>query len=393
MKTLMERVDEELEAITRLPGRPSDPQDRTASSGVIRLETVRPEKVTWLWPGRVPLSKITLLDGDPGLGKSTVTLDLAARVSTSSYMPDGTPGVYGGVVLLTLEDGLGDTVRPRLEAAGADLSRIVALQGVPDREGRLRLPTLDDTEAITSACRQVAARLVVIDPLMGYLSGRTDSHRDQDIRTALGPLAKMAEEVGVAVLVVRHLNKSGSGQSIYRGGGSIGIIGAARSALLIAKDPQDENRRVLAGIKNNLAPMPESLVFHIDGTDGASRIVWGGASTHTADSLLAIPVSPEERSALDEAQDFLRDLLSDGPVEVKEIQKQIRGAGIAERTLHRAKKVLGVHARKQGYKPSVWVWFLEDGQDYPKAATKNNGHLREGLATFGENDPPILEVD
>ncbi|MBI5197057.1 MAG: AAA family ATPase [Nitrospirae bacterium] len=359
--------------------------------GVVRLETVEPESVSWLWPGRIPVGKITLLDGDPGLGKSTVTLDLAARVSTGAPMPDGTPGVAGGVVILTLEDGLADTVVPRLKAVGADLSRIVALAGVPDHEGKLRLPTLENIEAMVRACRMVDAGLVIVDPLMGYLSGRTDSHRDQDIRAALGPLARMAEEIGVAVLVVRHLNKAGGGQSIYRGGGSIGIIGAARSALLVAKDPQDENRRVLAGIKNNLAPMPESMAFHIEGTDGGSRIVWEGATSHTADQLLSIPVSQEERSAVEDAQVFLRDLLEGGPVIAKEIQKQARGAGIAEKTLQRAKKTLGVVSKKLDSsftEKGGWSWELpQDGQNVPKVVTKNNDHLGRNLTTLGEEGP------
>lgn len=219
-------------------------------------------------------------------------------------MPDGSPGIKDGVVLLSLEDGLGDTIRPRLEAAGADLSKIVALQGIPTEDGRLRFPTIEDIEAIARACRTVNAKLVIIDPLMGYLSGYVNSHRDQDVRQALGPLTRMAQELGVAVLIIRHLNKSGGNQSIYRGGGSIGIIGAARVALLVAKDPRDETKRVLAGIKNNLAPLPSSLSFHIEGVNGTSRIVWEGISTHTADGLLAIPVSQEDRSALEDAEDF-----------------------------------------------------------------------------------------
>ncbi|MDE2320357.1 MAG: bifunctional DNA primase/polymerase, partial [candidate division NC10 bacterium] len=263
---------------------------------IIRLADVQPEPVTWLWPRRIPLGKLTVLDGDPGLGKSTLAFDVAARVSNGSAMPDGSPSLPGGAVILTLEDGLADTVVPRLKVAGADLEKIVALQGVKGVDGKLRVPTVEDLTALTCACKQVEAKLVIIDPLMGYLPSQRNSWRDQDVRQALAPLTKMAEDLGVAVLVIRHLNKSGGSQSIYRGGGSIGIVGAARMALLVAKDPENEERRILAGIKTNLSRMPESLAFRVEAIDDTARIVWDGASSHTADALLAAPVSQEERS-------------------------------------------------------------------------------------------------
>ena len=270
-------------------------KEQNTDIDIVCLDTVTAEKVNWLWSGYIPLGKLTLLDGDPGLGKSLFALDITARISTGQPMPDGSPALHGGVVLMSLEDGLADTIVPRLEVAGADKSKIVALQGVKDLEGKFRFPTVEDIEAIGNACKKVDAKLVAIDPLMGYMGGCVNSWRDQDVRRALSPLAKMAEEIGVAVVIVRHLNKTSSSNSIYRGGGSIGIIGAARSALLIAKDPENENRRILAGIKSNLAPLPSSLSYMIENIDGIPKIVWGGVSSHTADALLAIPSSPEEK--------------------------------------------------------------------------------------------------
>ncbi len=352
---------------------------------IIRLDSVIAEKVSWLWNGYVPLGKITLLDGDPGLGKSLFTLDMTARISTGQAMPDGSPSIQGGIVLMSLEDGLADTIAPRLEIAGADKSKIVALQGVKGSDGKYRFPTVEDTEAIKKACKKIDAKLVVIDPLMGYM-GKANSWRDQDVRTALSPLAKMAEDIGVAVIIVRHLNKTSSSNSVYRGGGSIGIIGAARSALLIAKDPEDENRRILAGIKSNLAPLPPSLSYTIENIDGVPKIAWGGVTNHTADALLAIPSSLEDRSALEDATDFLRDILTDGEVEAKEVLREAKAAGIAERTLHRAKKVLGVIIRKEGYQ-GKWTWTLKGCQESPKAANKNNGNLWGSLAAFGNSAP------
>ncbi len=363
------------------------PQEKP--SGLVMLDTVTPEAISWLWQGRIPLGKLSLIDGDPGLGKSTVTLDLVARISRGASMPDGSPGVSGGAVLLTLEDGLADTIVPRLKAAGAVLSRIASLQEVHDKDGKPRLPTVEDIEAIKRACQKVQAKIVVIDPLMAHLDGRTNSFRDQDIRRALTPLAQLADEIRVAVAVVRHLNKASGGQAIYRGGGSIGIAGQARCTHLVAKDPEDESRRIFASVKNNLAPEAPSLSFSLEGFDGASRIVWGGVSNCRADALLSIPSSTEERTALDEAREFLRDLLSNGPVESKEVQKEAKAAGITDITLRRAKKVLGVKVQKRDF-AGGWECVLtaEDAQEVPKMLIQNDEHLRGEMSTFEGKEAP-----
>ena len=188
----------------------------------------------WLWPGRIPFGKITVLDGDPGTGKSLITIDLAARASRGLAMPDDTRSDLGGpcgVLFLSAEDDPADTIRPRLDAANADVARVRILTGVRVRNGQ-RMPTVLDLHAIEVAVAETAAKFVVIDPLMAHLAA-TDSHRDQDVRGVLAPLAALAARHGVALLVVRHLNKSGRGHPLYRGGGSIGIVGAARSALLV----------------------------------------------------------------------------------------------------------------------------------------------------------------
>lgn len=359
----------------------------TGAIDVIRLDSVTAEKVDWLWPGYIPFGKITLLDGDPGLGKSLFTIDLASRLTTGQPMPDGTPSIQGGVVLMSLEDGLADTIVPRLEVAGANKSKIVSLQGVKDSDGQYRFPTVEDVQAIKKACESVDGKVLVIDPLMGYLGGKINSHKDQDIRRVLSPLAKMANETGIAIIIIRHLIKSDSNNSIYRGGGSIGIIGAARSALLVAKDPENENRRILAGIKSNLAPLPPSLSYVIENIGGIPKIQWGGVSGHTADALLSIPSNPEERSALEDAKTFLEEVLVDGAVDSREVQRQAKQAGIAERTLHRAKNALNVTSKRDGFgKEGKWLWHI-DCQKTPKVAKEKLGNLRENLATFADFKP------
>ena len=153
------------------------------------LSEVEPERVEWLWPGRLPLGKLAVLDGDPGLGKSALTLDLAARVSAGLELPDGGRCGPAGAVLLSAEDGLADTVRPRLDAAGADTERIVALSTVEDRSGaEMTISLTQDLGTVRWAIGRIGAALVIIDPLMAFLSGKTDSHKDQDVRRALAPL-------------------------------------------------------------------------------------------------------------------------------------------------------------------------------------------------------------
>lgn len=362
-------------------------EENNVSTGVL-LSSVAPESVEWLWDGRIPCGKLTVLDGDPGLGKSTAAADIAARVSTGQPMPDGSGGGQpAGVVLLSAEDGLADTIVPRLMAAGADLSRILALDACPDLQGEDTHPPVlpDDLPHIRAAIERVSAKLMIIDPLMAYLSGDTNSHRDQDIRRVLFRMATLAEETGVAVVVVRHLNKSSGGPALYRGGGSIGIIGAARSGLLVASDPDDESRRVLASTKSNLGAPPESLTFRLEKTElGVARTVWGGASSHNANTLLAMPSTDEEQTAVGEAKDFLRTVLTNGPISSKRVASEARDASISEKTLRRAKAVLGVVSTKTGM-GGGWVWALpEGGQEDPKVANPERwassgevGHLRE----------------
>lgn len=359
-------------------------------SRIVRLSDVRPEHVEWLWPSRIPLGKLTILDGDPGLGKSTVSLDLAARVSRGLPMPgepDGRPPA--GVVLLSAEDGLADTIRPRLDAAGADVSRIVALTAVYD-DGADRLPTLPaDLDRLEAAIVAHEAELVVVDVLMAFLAGEVNAHRDQDVRGALAPLAAMAERTGTAILVLRHLNKSTGGPAVYRGGGSIGIVGAARSALVVGRDPDDEGRLILAVTKSNLAPLASSLAYRIVDRDGAGSIAWEGASSLTAAQLLSMPTSSEERSALDEAKVVLRDLLGNGPIPSKDVQRQARDAGISDATLRRAKDALGVRSIRDGF-GGPWSWALShvDAHESPYMLTPEDEHLRASMSIYGDEDEP-----
>lgn len=353
-----------------------------------RLSEVTPEAVTWLWYPRIPRGKLTLLDGDPGLGKTTLLFDIAARVSRGRALPEATEArPPAGVVILSAEDGLADTIRPRLEAAGADLARVVALTDI-EEGGERRLPTFPgDIGELESTIREVGAALVIIDPLMAYLGGDVDSHKDQDVRRALTPLGRMAEATGAAVVIVRHMSKARGGPALYRGSGSIGIVGAARAALLVAKDPDagdDENARVLAPLKSNLGPPAPTLRFSVGGArNGAAAVTWGGVSPHRADALVNEPTAPEERSQLDEAIEFLRDLLQVGPVEAAEVPRRARAAGVAERTLNRAKERLGVRSEKSSAR-GKWVWVLPNPAKPPlRCQLGNLGNVGSLVANPG----------
>jgi RecA-family ATPase len=346
------------------PDQVHHPAPPNALQGLVRLSDVEPEQVLWLWPGRIPLGKLTILDGDPGLGKSMITCDLAARVSTGREMPDGEKGDLdgpAGVVLLSAEDGLADTIRPRLHAAGADCTRIAALTHVVDETGLMKAPNVANLDEIEKAIATTEAKLVIIDPVVAYLPGNAKSHNDQDVRRVLAPLAELAERKGVAILMLRHLNKAPGGNPLYRGGGSIAFIGAVRSGLLAAQDPEDETgqRRVIASTKSNLALTSQALAYHVVTADnGAARIEWDGLSEHTAAGLLTV-LDQEDKSAVADAVAFLEDLLQDDGCKADDVWSKARQQGISKRTLDRAKSRLSVKSVRCGaVTDAYWMWVL-----------------------------------
>ena len=214
-----------------------------------------------------------------------------------------------------------------------------------------------------------------------------NSNRDQDVRRALTPLKRMAERTGAAVILVRHLNKMAGGNPLYRGGGSIGIIGAARSGLVVGRHPEDDELRVLAGQKNNLSLPPESLAYRIETAEnGAARIVYEGVSEATAQQVLSVPEDEEKKSALSEAKEFLLSELGDEPMAAEQVKKNAKETGIAARTLRRAKKALGVISTKEA--DGSWTWSL------PVKEAKGDHALTDGpLGTLGplDRDGPLAE--
>lgn len=372
------------------------PLDHAPTVSLISLAEVKPERVEWLWHGYLPKGKLVTLDGDPGLGKSTLALSLAAPVTTGGLWPDGSKCEHpGAVLLLSAEDGLADTVRPRLDAAGADVTKVHAFEGIPvtDEGGNvgLRTVTLGNINELRCAIRETGAVLLIVDVLMAYLPSGSDAHKDQDVRAILSRLTALADETGCTVVLIRHLNKSSGREPIYRGGGSIGIVGAGRSALLVAADPDDEGRRVLAAMKSNLGPLPDAMAYRLVTADGAydvARVEWEGRVNHTAHTLLGDRLTGPEAQARTEAEEWLEDyLLQAGSARAGDVKREAQKAGIKDRTLDRAAAKLGITRRPEGF-PRVMYWSLPipatDTETAPD--TQNDGETGETEADLRKRD-------
>lgn len=325
------------------------------------VSSIMPERVNFFWPGRLASGKITVIDGDPGLGKSTLTLEIAARFSTGEPLEGGDRRLPRGVMIMSAEDGEADTIRPRLEVAGANLKRVFIFR-MKDEEGNpLQAVIPDDLAGLEYQIQATNAGLVIIDPFMAFLNAEKNANRDQDVRGALAPLAGMAERTGCTVILLRHLNKSLGSSPMYRGGGSIGIIGAARFGFIVAKDPEDPTgvRRVLAPQKINIGPEPPSLMYRLVGVEGTdvARIEWLGEASVNTLTLLENVQTDHERSARSEARSWLSEALKDCSVPVKDLQVMARNDGMAWRTLERVKNDLGIVARREGFGPGArYVW-------------------------------------
>lgn len=348
-----------LRSASNYPSEYSETEDRTQTGPVlVKLAEVERENISWLWESYIPRRRLCLLDGDPGVGKSWLSLAIAAAVTRGTLPPDqASANEPANVLLLTAEDGLGDTIRPRLEDMDADLSRVKVLTAIRDGKGGERHPSLVvDLPALEQALAEGGYALVIIDPINAYLGTALDTHRDASLRAVLTPLASLADRWNVAIMCIRHLTKGGRDKAIYRGQGSIAYTAAARVVHLVGVNPDDPQERVMACIKNNLSPQPPAIAFEV--TEG--RFLWRGETSVTAAALLAPDGDEGERSAMEDSMGLLRESLSGGPVDQVQMQREARRAGITERTLRRAKIALGVKSERQGGLggDGRWVWSL-----------------------------------
>jgi 5S rRNA maturation endonuclease (ribonuclease M5) len=360
-------------ATSALPGPAAQPPPELLPD-MICLKDVKAESLHWLWPGRLPMGKVSLLFGDPGLGKSLVSISIASLVSNGADWPDGSKNKKGGVILLSAEDDLSDTIRPRFDAAGGDVGAITVLRGVKERDdsGTLYFNMSRDMPMLAEAIKQTPdCRLVIIDPISAYLGG-TDTHVNAEVRALLAPLSTLAADSRIALLTVTHLNKSAGTRALYRAMGSLAFIASARAAWLITPDPDDAGRRFMLPAKLNLAEWPSGLAYRIgqtvfDDIGPVARIEWEHEPILiSADDALASGDVRGTHHAKErqEAVDWLKKELESGELSAIDVQVRAMEAGISVRHLNAAKRDLGVRVTKAGF-AGGWRWTLPNAGTPP----------------------------
>ncbi len=380
----------------------------SARPEIVTAADVQPDAVRWWWRGRLALGKLTVLEGEPDVGKSTILLDLAARVSRGHSMPDGTDAPEGPgdvVILAAAEDGVADTIVPRLTAAGADLARVHVWRGTPGPDGYLRGFELEhDLAALEAFVAARRARLIVVDALMAAMPAGSGTNRDPDTRRLLHPFASLAERTGAVAIVNRH-HRKGAGKAIERGGGSVAIGAVARAVLAVVRDDDDETgeRRLLGVVKANLLPEVEKastayriVGAQIDGGGGrvieTSRIDWLGSDERRIRDLLH---RADDEAGGGEAKDCataIRELLADGPRSAKEAETDLRGQGFSASTIRRARERVGITRDaetifRDGFGPGgVWMWRL------PGVVDDGSHRCSPGMDTYcGDPDEHLSE--
>lgn len=335
------------------------PQAPVSPNGlaIFTASTIEPRSVDWIWPSWLPAGRLTMLQGDPGNGKSWLTLAIATAMSRAAPLPeDERPQTAKRSMVLSAEDDLHDTIRPRLDLLGADLEMIDLVRAKRTAKGQeAPLSLIDDLPAVEHYLEQRRYGLIVVDPINAYLGATLDTHRDAAVRSVLAPLSALAERFGASVLCVSHLTKGGRDRSIYRGQGSIAYVAAARVVLLLGKDPDEEQKRHLVCIKNNLAQSPAPLAFVL--SDG---LQWAGRSDFTAETLLA-PDDSEAKGALAEAQEIILQLIDGQITEARAIMQHATKAGYSQKTLERARTELKrtgkIIITREGFgDKGRWLW-------------------------------------
>ena len=315
---------------------------------IIRMSDVELTPVDWLWKPYLPFGKLSVLQGNPGEGKTYFAMHLAAACTNGKLLPNMERMEPFNVIHQTAEDGLGDTVKPRLIEAGADLDRVLVID---DSEVQL---TLSD-ERIEKAIIENNAKLVIIDPIQAYLGADVDMNRANEVRPIFMRLGQVAQRTGCAILLIGHLNKAAGMQSLQRGLGSIDIAAAVRSVMFIGKLKHDPTMRILTHEKSSLAPPGVSLAFSL-GDEGGFR--WVGEYDITADEMLS-GIEPQRETKTQQAKDLICTLLAGGKrVFSEDIDKAALERGIPGRTVRDAKRELGDALKSkivEGRKKVFWM--------------------------------------
>ena len=316
---------------------------------IIRMSEIQMREVEWLWYPYIPFGKLTIIQGDPGEGKTTFALRLAAACSTGRPMPGMESLSPFNVIYQSAEDGLEDTIKPRLTEAGADQERVINI-----REDKKSLHLLDSR--IEKAILQCDAKLLILDPLQGYLGERIDMNRANEIREVMKAIGQVAQRTGCAIVLVGHLNKATGMSSAYRGLGSIDFRAAARSVLVVGRLRKNKNIRVIVHDKSSLAPEGKSLAFNLGNDDGFRWL--DGYDGISAEDLLS-GISSQQETKTMQAEEIIRTMLEDGAeIPGEEIVKAAARRQISRRTVNEAKKnIAGIVSRKVGTK---WMWSIQN---------------------------------
>ena len=334
---------------------------------LINMELVKVEQIEWLLYPFIPFGKVTIIQGDPGEGKTTMVLQIIAKLTRGEpillnkksqkeaqqdseenlkqeVLSQDNPIQPVNVIYQTAEDGLGDTIKPRLLAAGADCSRVLVID---DREQPLTMLDVRLEEAIM----QTKARMVVLDPIQGFLGTDVDMHRANEIRPLMKRMAVLAEKYHCAIILIGHMNKNSNGKSSYRGLGSIDFQAAARSVLIVGRLKDEPETRVMCHVKSSLAPEGKSVAFRLDKETGFQ---WIGEYDISADDLLSGDARGQKSRI---AKEFLLDILADGGMAQKKIEEEASKQGIKKKTLRNAKQELEIDSVKRG---NQWFWILSE---------------------------------
>lgn len=311
---------------------------------LIQMSEVKSEEVNWLWYPYIPYGKLTIVQGDPGDGKTTLILNLAAKLSKGEILDENMQGEEPiNIIYQTAEDGLADTVKPRLESAGADCTMISVID-----ESDKSLSMID--ERLEEAVIRTKAKLLILDPIQAYLGGETDMNRANEARNMTKRLGALAEKYKCAIVLIGHMNKAAGNKAAYRGMGSIDFYAVARSVLLVGRIEGEPSLRAMVQIKNNLAAFGHSKAFELS-EDGFH---WKGDYEITADEVLG-GIAPKANK-MEQAKELLKELAGENSMmpssEIIEIAKE---EDISKRTLENAKKELGIKAKKNG---DTWYWVL-----------------------------------
>lgn len=335
------------------------------------MEDVLETPLDWLWPGWLPLGHLVCVDGDGGVGKSTMLIDLVARLTRGTHFPDRTrPSSISGPVntlMVACEDSLSSVIKARLTAAKADQKRVLYLETVLDTidaEPRM-IEFPKDLTVLEDVIHQNQIRFCFIDPILAFLSGETSYSSDQDVRRTLGPLKRIAEQHQCTIAYIRHLNKGSVGnKATYRGGGSLAFINAARTGLFVGKHPERKGVSVVCLQKTNFSIENESWMFEtvpVPNKMGICSTKWIGATDMTADQINNANSQNEEqdKNELEQAEELLTDVLKHGPKSASDIMKEAKQLDISGRTMHRAKQKLGIKHKRTGFNTNAgYIWEL-----------------------------------